>query len=167
MSKGNVPLYFNRGEVSRLALGRADVDHMRLATETQINWQPTVLGPMTIRPGMQYLGATRGNENAIFIPFVFSNNDVAAIELTGGTMRVWVRSTSADTANAYAGNVDGKGAIVAAAQEGALEVITRPTVGITIQNQALVFDGNGPNDELSTNWNDRKPRTRSSRDSAN
>lgn len=96
MGKGNFPLYaFNRGEVSRRALGRVDLDRMRLSAEEQVNWLPEPLGPMTLRPGLQYLGATRSNNEALFIPFVFGNSDTAALELTGNTgatglMRVWI-----------------------------------------------------------------------------
>src|SRR5690242_1812299 len=102
MGKGNFPLYaFNRGEVSRLALGRVDLDRLRLSAEEQVNFQPMVLGPMTLRPGLQHLDSTRNNLKARFIPFVFGNDDTAALELTdnapagyaspwAGGMRVWV-----------------------------------------------------------------------------
>jgi hypothetical protein len=51
----------NRGEVSRLALGRVDNDRVRVSAETMVNWLPKTLGPMTIRLGLGYLGATRSN----------------------------------------------------------------------------------------------------------
>jgi hypothetical protein len=46
-------LAFNRGEVAKLALARVDLERMRLSAETQVNWMPTVLGPMMLRPGTQ------------------------------------------------------------------------------------------------------------------
>lgn len=81
---------FNRGEVSRLALGRIDLDRMRLSAEEQENFLPLVLGPMTLRPGLQYLGSTRSNLKPRFLEFVFGNSDTAALELTSANMRVWI-----------------------------------------------------------------------------
>lgn len=83
-------LAFNRGIVSRLGLARIDVKRLALSAETMTNWMPRVLGSMSIRPGLGYLGATKSNLTAKFLPFVFSITDTAKIELTNTVMRVWV-----------------------------------------------------------------------------
>lgn len=93
MAKQVPPLLsFNRGEVSRHALARVDVDKLRLSAERQENWMPYVLGPMMLRPGLQYVGTIAGDKPNRLIPFVFSNSDVALIELTPNRMRVWTVS---------------------------------------------------------------------------
>ena len=79
---------FNRGEVSPQVLGRTDVEHLRLAAQVQENWQPRVLGPMTLRPGSEMIGEPLGPGRQI--PFIAQADDVARIELTDGLMRVWV-----------------------------------------------------------------------------
>lgn len=91
MPKQNINLLaFNRGIVSPLALARVDIDRLALAAETQTNWMPRSLGSMMLRPGTEYIASTQGNAKAEYIPFIFSTNDTAAIEITDGTMRVFV-----------------------------------------------------------------------------
>lgn len=91
MAKQNAALLsFNRGEVSRKALARVDVERLRLAAETQENFLPSVLGPMMLRPGLGFVGSVNRDLRSRVVPFVFSNSDVALIELSAGTMRVWV-----------------------------------------------------------------------------
>jgi hypothetical protein len=83
-------LSFNRGLVSRLGLARIDLKRLALSAEVMTNWMPRVLGSMSLRPGLQYLGSTKSNSAARFLPFVFSTTDTALLELTNLTMRVWV-----------------------------------------------------------------------------
>jgi hypothetical protein len=83
-------LSFNRGEVSKKALARIDLERMRLSAETQKNWLPSVVGPMMLRPGLEKIQETLDSNRARGIPFIFSKNDVALIELTDQTMRVLV-----------------------------------------------------------------------------
>lgn len=86
-----ISLYsFNRGIVSRLGLGRADIRRIALSAEIQRNWMSRVLGSMTLRPGFGYLGATLSNNAAKYIGFIFSTTDTALLELTSGAMRVWI-----------------------------------------------------------------------------
>jgi hypothetical protein len=80
----------NRGEVSRFALARVDVERLRLSAEEQVNFLPTVLGPMTLRPGLAYIGGTKSDAVAKLVPFVFAFDDTAQIELTDSVMRVRV-----------------------------------------------------------------------------
>ena len=80
---------FNRGIISPLALARLDVERVRMSAATQTNFMPRVLGSMMLRPGTEYVSET--DSEAFFIPFVFSKDDTALIELSGGdTVRVWV-----------------------------------------------------------------------------
>jgi hypothetical protein len=91
MAKQNIPLYsFNKGEISRFALGRLDAEQLRLAAETQVNWVPMTLGPMMFRPGLKYLGSVNNNGFSVIRPFVFAVNDTAILELSDETLRVWV-----------------------------------------------------------------------------
>ncbi len=90
-------LSFNRGECSRHALARVDVDKLRLAAETQENWMPFVLGPMMLRPGLGYVGQVKSDAVPRLIPFIFSNSDTALLECTTGILRVWLVSGSTET----------------------------------------------------------------------
>lgn len=83
-------LTFNRGIVSPLALGRTDIKRVAMSAQEQTNFVPRVLGPMSLRPGFQYLGNSKSNNQAFYIPFIFATDDVAIIELTDGFMRVRV-----------------------------------------------------------------------------
>lgn len=93
MGQLNSLFTFNRGLISRLGLGRIDIKRVALSAELMDNWIARVLGSMSIRPGLKYLGSTAGNAAARFLPFIFSTSDTALIELTDGTMRVWVDDT--------------------------------------------------------------------------
>src|SRR3990167_273577 len=91
MARVNAPLLtFNRGRISKLALGRVDLDRTRLSADIQTNWVPRTLGSMMLRPGTQYIGTINNSSTAVLIPFVFSATDTALIELTSTNMRVWV-----------------------------------------------------------------------------
>jgi WD40 repeat protein len=84
---------FNRGILSGLGLARTDIEKLRLAAETMVNWIPRVLGSMMLRPGLGWIGSTKDNGVARHIPFVKSStvtSDQAIIELTDGAMRVRV-----------------------------------------------------------------------------
>lgn len=81
---------FNRGLISRLALARVDMKRLSFSAEIMDNWMPRVLGSMMLRPGLGFLGSTASDNQARFLPFVFSTDDLAAIELTNSLMRVWI-----------------------------------------------------------------------------
>ena len=83
-------LALNRGEVSKLALGRVDVEKLRLSAACQLNWMPFVVGPMMLRPGLPVIGEILGDAPAHLVRFVFSKLDTALIELTSNKMRIWV-----------------------------------------------------------------------------
>lgn len=91
MGREIVPfLAFNRGVISPLALARTDFKRTAWSAEIQKNWMPRALGSMMLRPGMEYAGATRSNAKSVTLPFIFSTDDTARLEITGGYMRVWV-----------------------------------------------------------------------------
>jgi hypothetical protein len=91
MPRVNAPLLaFNRGEVSKIALARVDLAKLQLAAECQLNWEPKVIGPMGLRPGLQYVGEVLGDNKARLLPFVFAFNDTALLELTNGQIRFWI-----------------------------------------------------------------------------
>ena len=83
-------LAFNRGLISPYGIARVDLKRMAWSAETMSNWMPRVLGAMSLRPGLGYIGATVANAAARFLRFVFSTSDKAMIELTNTFMRVWV-----------------------------------------------------------------------------
>lgn len=87
---GPAYLAFNRGLISRLGIGRADVKRVAISAQTMTNWVPRVLGSMMLRPGLAYLGSTLSDAAARFLPFVFSISDKALIELTALFIRIWV-----------------------------------------------------------------------------
>ena len=106
-------LAFNRGLVSRLGLARVDVKRIAsMSAETMINFIPRVLGSMSIRPGWKYLGGIKGNNAGKLIPFIFSVDDTAILEMTAGYMRIW--------------RID--------------ELITRVTVGTGVVNGSFTTD---------------------------
>jgi hypothetical protein len=81
---------FNRGRVDIKALARTDLKRLALSAEIQKNFMPRSLGSMMLRPGLQYIGTTDDNNQAVFIPFIYANDDVALLELTNLKMRVWL-----------------------------------------------------------------------------
>ena len=118
----NLLLKFNRGIVSALALARVDVERIAVSAEIMTNWMCRVLGPMSLRPGMKYLG--EWDNKAKFIPFQFSYTEKSEIEATDLNMRVWKDDA----------------------------VVTRESVSTTITNGdfALTPIGNGWTDESDT-----------------
>jgi hypothetical protein len=66
---------------------------MRFAAEEQTNFIPRVLGPMMLRPGLQYKLGTKNNAVTWPVPFIFSHDDTAIIEFVGAAMRVLIDET--------------------------------------------------------------------------
>src|SRR3990167_8037899 len=80
---------FDRGLISPLALARVDLKRSALSAEEQTNWMPRTLGPMMLRPGWQYIGASAGNAAARHVEFVRSLSATHILEFTNAVMRVW------------------------------------------------------------------------------
>lgn len=81
---------FNAGLISRAALNRVDKETIRLYAERQENLFPYSIGRAIMRPGTQYLDTAAGNMRPRLIPFVKGIDDVALIEMTAGSMRVFI-----------------------------------------------------------------------------
>ena len=79
-----------RGEISRAALGRVDLEKLQLSAETQINFQPLAIGPATLRAGTGYIGEIASDLPNRLLEFVYDVDDAAIIELTNQSMRVWI-----------------------------------------------------------------------------
>jgi hypothetical protein len=87
-------LNFNRGIISPLVSGRVDLKRTAVSAETMTNWTPSVFGSMALRSGLEYIDiASFFDSNVYYIPFIFSTNDTALIELTHEEM--WVRVNEA------------------------------------------------------------------------
>lgn len=113
MAEGNFLLFaFNRGVIDKASLSRVDLERMALSAEQQTNWMPKVLGPMSLRAGLQYTGATLNNLKAFHIDFIYSNDDTAIIEVTSAGIRVKLNEVA----------------------------ITRPTVTSTVTNGNFTSD---------------------------
>lgn len=108
-------LKWNHGLISRYALARIDLEHLRYAAEKMINWIPRVFGTMMLRPGMGYITSTHGNQQVKTIPFVRSSNDTAIVELRNNAMRVLVNE----------------------------QAVVRPAVSTTITNEDFTTDLTG------------------------
>lgn len=89
MRQNAVIAAFNRGRVSELGVARVeDIKRIALSASIMVNYIARTLGAMMLRAGLQYLTPTRGNAQAIHIPFVFSTDDTALLELTTLVMRI-------------------------------------------------------------------------------
>lgn len=90
MPRENLALVaFNRGIVSRLGLARADIKRIAMSAEVFRNFMPRVLGSMSIRPGLKFLGNTKSNNATRMVPFIFAVDDTALLEITDFRLRIW------------------------------------------------------------------------------
>jgi hypothetical protein len=91
VARANTPfLSFNRGLLSPKALARVDIDRTRLSAERFDNFVPATQGSMSLRPGTKYFGSSLRDSGAEYLEFVASTDDVALVELTDETMRIWL-----------------------------------------------------------------------------
>lgn len=81
---------FNAGELSPLIDGRTDQEKYFAGCKTLRNFIPTVQGPAARRGGGRYLGATKNNLRAWFLPFEFNQAQSYVLELTDLKLRFWV-----------------------------------------------------------------------------
>ncbi len=81
---------FNAGELSPLIDGRTDQEKYFAGCKRLRNFIPTVQGPAGRRGGTRYLGATKSNLRAWFMPFEFNQAQSYVLELTELKMRFWV-----------------------------------------------------------------------------
>lgn len=83
-------LALNRGEVSKTVLARIDLEKLRLAAACQLNWMPSVLGPMQLRPGLNAIGEVILDQPCKLLRFVFSKLDTSLLEVTQSGLRIWI-----------------------------------------------------------------------------
>lgn len=83
-----IVLAFNSGVVGQEALARVDLAKMRFAAEEQTNLLPRVLGPMIFRPGLGHLYTALDDGDVCCLPFVFSADTTARVELGDSAMRI-------------------------------------------------------------------------------
>ena len=89
MPRAQVPFYsLNAGEVDPDALARIDLEKMRVAGESVINFTPTVLGGLHMRPGTRFIGETKGNAQTLLVPYVFNASTTSLIEISSSAIRV-------------------------------------------------------------------------------
>ena len=82
---------FNRGEVSKKALARDDVQKVNNSCELMENFIPERLGPMSFRGGTKRLGELPALSLEPFtVPFIASTTDTAILEFGRDVMRVWI-----------------------------------------------------------------------------
>lgn len=87
MKTRDIRALFNRGRISKYALAREDVSRVSLSAEVQTNWMPRALGSMMLRPGLQYVADETGVTG--LVPFIFSNDDTAIINLEGSFLSIF------------------------------------------------------------------------------
>lgn len=90
---------FNRGLISSIALARSDNKRVAMGAETMVNFIPRVLGPMSLRPGLKYVGTISGSPGPSrrTIPFVFSTTDTALIDVSSTAIKFWVNDAIVNT----------------------------------------------------------------------
>lgn len=134
VSRLNTMLATFRGIVSEAALARVDLERLRLCAQTMRNWMPQTLGPMSLRPGLGYLGGIKSNAVAKMIPFVNATDDTALLEVTNLNTRIWVNDalvtipsvsttvTNGDMSSGVGWNGTGLGGATATFAGGVLEL---------------------------------------------
>lgn len=128
MTENKALIAFNRGRLSKLGMARNDLKRYPFAAQAQTNWMPRALGSMMLRPGLGYIDDTFNDNKAYHVPFIFSLNDMAVLEMTDQTMRVRVND----------------------------HIITRPAVTTTITNPNFTTDlagwTNGDEAGATSSW---------------
>lgn len=81
---------FNAGELSPLLDGRTDQEKYFSGAKVMQNFIPTVQGPVMRRGGTRYIGNTKGDGKAWFIPFEFSSAQSYVLEFGENYIRFWV-----------------------------------------------------------------------------
>lgn len=89
MPRAQVPFYsLNAGEVDPDALARIDLEKLRVAGESVVNFTPTVLGGLHMRPGTRFIGETKNNGQTILLPYIFNASTTSLIEISASAIRV-------------------------------------------------------------------------------
>lgn len=109
---------FATGVVDRRGLSRVEVRRLSLAAETQTNWLSRVLGRMSLRPGLQYVGGIAGNPDLATSPSVPARAELFVVADGVGAARAAAAGSASIAVSAFAfprGAADGSASIVIAA----------------------------------------------------
>lgn len=79
---------FNRGEVSRLAFAREEVERVKNSGELVENWLPLRLGPMVRRPGFEVLDEMLTGSR--IFKFFYSFEEQGILEFGDTVLRIWL-----------------------------------------------------------------------------
>lgn len=79
---------FNAGELGKEALARVDIENYPRGSEIMENIFPLRQGGMTKMPGTVHVGSTPSNGVALLRPFIFSETQRFALELSENKMRL-------------------------------------------------------------------------------
>lgn len=91
MKSRDVLAVFNRGRIGTKALARVDVGRVSLSADIQTNWMPRTLGPMSLRPGFEYIDTL--TEAGLWVPFVKSASETAILDFVPDEMRIYEMGT--------------------------------------------------------------------------
>jgi hypothetical protein len=80
---------FTAGELSPKLEGRFDLEVYRKGVKTLTNWVPISQGGITLRPGTEYLGATKNNGKVRLVPFIVNETVSYILEIGNAYIRFW------------------------------------------------------------------------------
>jgi len=138
---------FNRGEVSRAALVREDVDKVRESAELMENWLPQRLGSMMRRPGFEVLEAVTAGVK--FFDYQYATDDTALLEFGDSALRIWIDDaplartavttavTNGDFSSALTGWTDASSGGASATAAGGYAVLTGGDTDDAVIHQTL------------------------------
>jgi hypothetical protein len=119
MATESASLYtFATGVVDRRGLSRVEVRRLSLAAQTQTNWVSRVLGRMSLRPGLKYVGGIAGNPDLAPSASVAGRAELFMLADGAGAARAAAAGSASIAVGAHAfprGAADGSAAIVVAA----------------------------------------------------
>lgn len=84
-----IQVAFSSGELTPLLARRFDYQRFQTGLAKCQGFLPLAQGGFTRAPGTLYKGTTRGNAQAVLVPFLFAEDDALTLEFTPGFMRVW------------------------------------------------------------------------------
>lgn len=96
---------FNRGLLSPSGQARVDLPRTALSAEVMVNWDPRVLGPMALRPGLEHIRELLGQSRQF--PFVYSVSETAQLDISDGAMRVAIDDVLLTRATVTAATTNG------------------------------------------------------------
>jgi hypothetical protein len=81
---------FNAGEWSPQLYGRIDLPKRKSAMSSCLNFVPLLQGPLTRRPGTQYIAGVKGDATSLrLIPFMFNVVQAYVLEFTANAIRFY------------------------------------------------------------------------------